>query len=87
LNALLLFVVCEWVYRHKRFDGQVFWIYVLGYALTRGIIEEFRGDLVRGFVVPGVLSTAQFIGILMALASIVMLWILRRRRTLAEQRA
>ena len=87
LNALVLFAICEWFYRHKRFDGQVFWIYVLGYALTRGIIEEFRGDLVRGFVIPGVLSTAQFIGILMAIASIVMLFVLRRRGVLAEQGA
>jgi len=87
LNALALFAICEWFYRHKRFDGQVFWIYVLGYALTRGVIEEFRGDLVRGFVVPGVLSTAQFIGILMAIASIVMLFVLRRRQTPAEQSA
>ena len=85
LNALVLFGICEWVYRHKRFDGQVFWIYVLGYAVTRGFIEEFRGDLVRGFVIPGVLSTAQFIGILMALASIVMLLVLRRRAAAPER--
>jgi phosphatidylglycerol:prolipoprotein diacylglycerol transferase len=87
VNAIALILICEWFYRHKRFDGQVFWIYVLGYALTRGVIEEFRGDLVRGFVIPGVLSTAQFIGIIMALVSIVMLLVLRRRGTLAEQRA
>jgi len=85
LNALLLFAICEWVYRRKTFDGEVFWVYVLGYALTRGVIEEFRGDLVRGFVVPGVLSTAQFIGVLMAIASIVMLLVLRRRGAAAEQ--
>lgn len=87
LNALLLFAIAEWVYRRKKFDGQVFWIYVLGYALTRGVIEEFRGDLVRGFVVPGVLSTAQFIGVLMAIASIVMLFVLRRREAVAGQEA
>ena len=85
LNALVLFAICEWFYRRKKFDGQVFWIYVLGYALTRGVIEEFRGDLVRGFVVPGVLSTAQFIGILMAIASIVMLFVLRRRERVPQE--
>jgi phosphatidylglycerol:prolipoprotein diacylglycerol transferase len=79
LNALLLFALCEWVYRRKKFDGQVFWIYILGYAVSRGVIEQFRGDLVRGFVIPGVLSTAQFIGLLMALVSLVMLWLLSRR--------
>jgi phosphatidylglycerol:prolipoprotein diacylglycerol transferase len=87
LNALVLFALCEYVYRHKRFHGQVFWIYVLGYAVTRGVIEEFRGDLVRGFVIPGVLSTAQFIGILMAICSIVMLFVLGRRARLAAQQA
>jgi phosphatidylglycerol---prolipoprotein diacylglyceryl transferase len=79
VNALLLFGVCQIVYRRKNFDGQVFWIYVLGYAITRGFIESFRGDLVRGFVIPDVLSTAQFIGILMAAASIAMLVVLARR--------
>ncbi len=87
LNALFLFAVCEFFYRRKKFDGQVFWIYVLGYAITRGIIEEFRGDLVRGFVIPNVLSTAQFIGILMALGSIAMLFVLARRSRLKTSKA
>jgi phosphatidylglycerol---prolipoprotein diacylglyceryl transferase len=87
LNALFLFAVCEYFYRRKKFDGEVFWIYVLGYALTRGVIEEFRGDLVRGFVIPGVLSTAQFIGVIMALASIVMLVLLSRRARLKASQA
>lgn len=87
LNALVLFAICEYFYRHKKFDGEVFWIYVLGYAITRGIIEEFRGDLVRGFVIPDVLSTAQFIGILMAACSIVMLAVLSRRSRVKALRA
>ena len=87
LNALLLFLLCEWVYRHKKFDGQVFWIYVLGYAVTRSAIEQFRGDLVRGFVIPEVLSTAQFIGLLMAVVSIGMLWFLSRRAARGPQPA
>ena len=44
----------------------MFWLYVLLYAITRGILEIWRGDLVRGFVIPGVLSTSQFIGLLLA---------------------
>ncbi len=87
LNALVLFLICEFVYRHKKFHGQVFWIYVLGYALTRGFIEEYRGDLVRGFVVPGVLSTAQFIGALMAILSLIMLWVLSRKASGGPQPA
>ena len=52
---------------------------MLLYSITRGIIEVWRGDLVRGFVIPGVLSTSQFIGVLTALASLAMLFYLSRR--------
>src|SRR5499425_1472023 len=50
LNAFLIFLVLQWVYRRRTFDGEVFWLYVLLYSVTRGILEIFRGDLVRGFV-------------------------------------
>ena len=64
INAFLIFLILQWAYRRKTFDGEVFWLYVLLYAITRGILEIWRGDLVRGFVIPGILSTSQFIGLL-----------------------
>ena len=70
LNAFLIFLILQWAYRRKTFDGEVFWLYVLLYAITRGIVEIWRGDLVRGFVIPGVLSTSQFIGLLTALLAL-----------------
>ncbi len=78
-NALLIFFVLQWAYRRKTFDGEVFWLYVLLYAITRGILETWRGDLVRGFVIPGVLSTSQFIGLLAAAFATGMLFYLSRR--------
>ena len=36
--------VLQWAYRRRTFDGEVFWLYVLLYAITRGIIETWRGD-------------------------------------------
>lgn len=80
LAALFLFGLCVWVNRRKSFDGQVFWVYVLCYAILRGIIEEFRGDSVRGFVIPNVLSTAQFVGIFMVIIAAIMLAVLSKRR-------
>jgi phosphatidylglycerol:prolipoprotein diacylglycerol transferase len=59
LNALLIFAILQWAYRRKTFDGEVFWLYVLLYAITRGILEIWRGDLVRGFVIPDILSTSR----------------------------
>lgn len=79
LNAFLIFLVLQWAYRRKTFDGEVFWLYVLLYAISRGILEVWRGDLVRGFLIPGVLSTSQFIGILTALLAAGMLFYLSRR--------
>lgn len=78
-SAFLVFLVLQWAYRRKTFDGEVFWLYVLLYAITRGIVEIWRGDLVRGFVIPGVLSTSQFIGILLAALALGMLVYLGRR--------
>ena len=78
-SAFLIFLVLQWAYRRKTFDGEVFWLYVLLYAISRGILETWRGDLVRGFVIPGILSTSQFIGLLTAALAGGMLFYLSRR--------
>lgn len=78
-SAFLIFLILQWAYRRKTFDGEVFWLYVLLYAITRGILETWRGDLVRGFVIPGILSTSQFIGLLTAALAGGMLFYLSRR--------
>jgi phosphatidylglycerol:prolipoprotein diacylglycerol transferase len=42
--SLLLYLGLAWLYRRKKFDGQVFATYLLCYAVTRSIVESFRGD-------------------------------------------
>ena len=84
LNAFLMFLILQWAYRRKTFDGEVFWLYVLLYAITRGILETWRGDLVRGFVIPGILSTSQAIGLVTAAIAGGMLLYLSRRSRAAE---
>lgn len=51
--------------RHKRFEGQLFFIYIILYALGRSVNEIFRGDLRRGFIIDGLLSHSQFISLLL----------------------
>lgn len=65
----ILFAGMLWVFRHKKFDGQVGLTYFMLYPVIRSIIEIFRGDTVRGFVVDGILSTSQFISLLVFLAA------------------
>jgi len=47
----------------KKFDGQLFLIYLIAYAIGRGVLEIFRGDIERGFVIENILSNSQFISL------------------------
>lgn len=65
-SALLIFsilIILLMFKRHKRFEGQLFFIYIILYAFGRGIIEFVRGDEARGYVIDGVLSHSQFISL------------------------
>jgi phosphatidylglycerol:prolipoprotein diacylglycerol transferase len=62
--------------RGRPFPGRTFWGYMLIYAISRFAIEFYRGDP-RGMVFD-VLSTSQFISVVLAPLSIVMLWWLSR---------
>jgi phosphatidylglycerol:prolipoprotein diacylglycerol transferase len=44
LLNLALYLTLAWLYRRKKFDGQVFSVYLMCYAITRSIVESFRGD-------------------------------------------
>jgi phosphatidylglycerol:prolipoprotein diacylglycerol transferase len=64
--------------RGRPFPGRTFWLYMLLYAISRYIIENYRGDE-RGVIFH--MSTSQFVSILIVPLSLVMLWRLRARGT------
>ena len=72
---LILMVLLLTERKGRPFPGRTFWLYMLLYAISRFIIEFFRGDD-RGTV--GALSTSQFISVLLAPLAIVMLVYLAR---------
>ena len=51
LYGLLIFVLLIWIRQRKRYHGQVFIWWLFLYPLFRSIVEIFRGDLDRGFVI------------------------------------
>lgn len=62
--------------RGHRFAGRTFWTYLLLYALSRYVIEIYRGDP-RGMVL-GVMSTAQLISAILApLSAAMLIWLSR----------
>src|SRR5476651_458127 len=82
---LLILGVLLWTEKKGRsFAGRTFWLYMLLYAISRFIIEFFRGDE-RGNV--GMFSTSQFISIVLAPLAIVMLVWLARAVTPDPKRA
>ena len=73
-SLLILFVGLLWVYHRRVFDGQVALTYLMAYPIIRSVIEVYRGDGIRGFVIQDVLSTSQFISILVFAAAAVALF-------------
>ena len=63
--------------RGRSFPGRTFWVYMAVYAISRFVIEIYRGDE-RGLVL-GMLSTSQFISVLLLPLCLVMLYVLSRR--------
>ena len=64
------------LYRGKRFDGQVFAVYLVGYALLRSLVEVFRGDYpARTF---GVLTPAHWVSVGILFIGFALWWKLPR---------
>jgi phosphatidylglycerol---prolipoprotein diacylglyceryl transferase len=81
LLTLLIFFALLRVAERKRFHGQVTISYVVLYAIARFVVEFFRGDASRGSVLGGVLSTSQFIALLLlAVAVAITPYLMKRQR-------
>lgn len=78
ITSLAIFGFLYLLRYRKRFDGQLFWIYVLLYGVSRLFIEIFRGDF-RGVLIFEILSVSQTVGGIMAAVAIVMLILLGRQ--------
>ena len=65
------------LYRRKRFDGQVFATYLMGYALLRSFVELFRGDYSAAHLHAG-LTPAHWVSIGIFAAGAIFFWALRR---------
>jgi phosphatidylglycerol:prolipoprotein diacylglycerol transferase len=84
-EALILVVLLLAEKRGRSYPGRTFWLYMLLYGISRLVIEIYRGDE-RGLVF-GMLSTSQFISVVLVPLSIAMLvWLARRPQSAAPPR-
>ncbi len=72
-SLFILFGGLMYLSKNKRFDGQVGLTYFMLYPIVRSIIEIYRGDTIRGFLIEDVLSTSQAISIVVFIVAAVVL--------------
>ncbi len=82
-NLAIFVFTYVWYKRWRRYDGQVFWIFMLLYAISRFVIEFWRDDH-RGVWLGDTLSTSQLIGIPVVIAA---LWMMRRLSRVPSSKA
>jgi len=85
-SIFLILVVLLIIDRYKKFDGQVFLTYLILYAIVRSVIELYRGDIERGFIIDKVLSYSQFISLLVGITAIFFYIKLRRKANLPSSK-
>ncbi|MCX6923590.1 MAG: prolipoprotein diacylglyceryl transferase, partial [Verrucomicrobia bacterium] len=79
LLSLGLYGLLAWLYRRKKFDGQVFAVYLVSYAVTRSFVEMFRGDYAEHqHYLGGWATPAHLVSILILAAGLVLLRLLPR---------
>lgn len=72
IGELANFLILITLRRYQSFNGQLFWTYILLYSILRFIVEFFRGDEARGYIIQG-LSTSQGISIIMAVVAVIVM--------------
>lgn len=73
---LSIFFLLAWMFKRKKFDGQIFGAYLFLYGVARFFLEFLRGDPGRGSVFGGAMSGTQLIAIGLVLTG-GLIWYLR----------
>ena len=81
-NVCILVLMLLWM-KHKKFDGQVFLIYLFGYGVGRFWIEGLRTDSLMFFGTG--LRVSQVLAILMAIGAIVINIVAMKKKKVSEQ--
>ena len=78
LLNLAFYIFLAWLFRRKKFDGEVFAAYLIGYAILRSFVEYFRGDYSPVHYHGGWLTPAQLISIAIIAGGALLMFFLPR---------
>ena len=77
LLNLGLYAALAWLFRRKNFDGQIFGVYLVSYAVLRSFVEMFRGDYPEHYL-GGWATPAHLISMAIFAAGLALLFLLPR---------
>jgi phosphatidylglycerol:prolipoprotein diacylglycerol transferase len=80
LNLVLYFALAWW-FRRRKFEGQVFALYLMGYAVFRSVAEYFRGDYPADHIHRGLTSAQVLSIVILSVGVAAWLWCSRRAKT------
>ena len=69
------FFLLMWLFRRKKFDGQVFGAYLFLYGIARYLLEFLRDDPGRGEVFGGLMTGTQLIALLLVVGGGLIWWL------------
>jgi phosphatidylglycerol:prolipoprotein diacylglycerol transferase len=78
LNLVLYLALAGW-FRRRKFDGQIFAAYLIGYAVFRSIADYFRGDYPADQIHAGFFTPAQVVSLPILAAGLALMVFLARR--------
>jgi len=79
----ILYATLAWLYRRKKFDGQIFSIYLVSYAFIRSFVELFRGDYPQ-YYFGGWVTPAHLVSVVILIIGVFLLRALPRTMPRAE---
>lgn len=74
----MIAVVLLIIKRHQKFQGQLFMLYLMMYSIGRSVIEIYRGDISRGYVIGDIVTNSQFFSAVVFIAALVIYLKLKR---------
>ena len=69
------FFILTWMFKRKKFDGQVFGAYLILYGVARYFLEFIRDDPGRGSVFGGMMTGTQLISIFLVITGGLIWWL------------
>jgi phosphatidylglycerol:prolipoprotein diacylglycerol transferase len=87
----LNFIVLLTLYRRRKFDGQIFVLYIFNYSIIRFFVEFFRGDADRGYVFGSMdhpfssLSVPQLLSIIGFITAIILYRVFKKKSLVTNQ--